>query len=209
MYSTTSRKALLFTVCVPLRFVIGTLRFLSQYNHVLRLIAGLVSANWILGRFSSPRGFFGGPVRWAEDRLMHGILWGRFSITGLGELLMTGAIFGLLNALTQYGCERNGSSKKAIIGMSRVFRYWLASTGPEDRPTFRPHGHLHSGELQRLFTAEIHDAFMTSPVTTPMGSGIHQPYPALHRPHSLSRVIRSIGRWAHRDVRNLYSYRAR
>ena len=87
------RNLLFWGVCIPTRVFLAS----RGNDPVVRAGAGVVSYRWLTGSVSNHIGFFGGHVWWADERPIHGILWGLYAATGDSRFLWTNTAFGALN----------------------------------------------------------------------------------------------------------------
>ena len=59
----------------------------------------LISYRWLSGLEDGHVGMFGGRAWWADERHLHGMLWGLYALTGDGRVLHADALFGAANWL--------------------------------------------------------------------------------------------------------------
>lgn len=90
------RARLFWGVCIPVR---SSLTYLAATGHasVLRIAAIPIALSWLGGREFTDEGVFGGPTWWAEQRPIHGVLWGLFAWSGHWQFLGLDTLFGALN----------------------------------------------------------------------------------------------------------------
>lgn len=91
-----SRGVLFWGVCMPTRLVIAS----QSESPLVRVAAAVVSYRWLTGMEDGHTGFFGGKAWWADERWMHGVLWGLYAASGNGLYLYGDAGFGAINWLT-------------------------------------------------------------------------------------------------------------
>ena len=78
MVSKSPRAVLFWSVCIPVRSVLAT-----QGNRpALRAAAVVIATRWLAGLEDASKGFFGGKAWWADQRPLHGALWGMYAATG-------------------------------------------------------------------------------------------------------------------------------
>ena len=93
------RRALLFWgACIPLRIYLAS----RGDDLLLRGFAAVVSYRWLSGLEDHKIGSFGGPAFWADERPMHGALWGSYAISGNSAFLWADTVFGAGNWVSHY-----------------------------------------------------------------------------------------------------------
>ena len=95
------RAILFWAVCIPTRVAATVVAESGVAELPMRLGAGVISYRWLSGAVSSTKGFFGGEAWWADERPLHGVLWGLYSTTGNWKWLMVDTAFGGVNYLTK------------------------------------------------------------------------------------------------------------
>ena len=93
----TNRALLFWGVCFPTRLAIARVAY--EGNSTLRLASAAVAFAWLTGSVSTTTGSFGGPAFWADERPIHGALWGAYTVTGDYRFLLADATFGAINWL--------------------------------------------------------------------------------------------------------------
>ena len=91
--SLDQRRALFWTLCIPLRWTLASL----GDHPLLRLYALAIGSRWVLGMEKSVKGAFGGRAWWAKERRTHGILWLAYALTGRSVLLKVDTLYGMHN----------------------------------------------------------------------------------------------------------------
>ena len=87
-------RALLFWgVCIPTRVYLAS----RGNNPYVRAAAAVISYRWLAGLETAHTGVFGGPAFWADERPIHGALWGSYAISGAPAFLWVDTVFGALN----------------------------------------------------------------------------------------------------------------
>ncbi len=97
MKLTTQQRGVVFWLaCLPTRW------FLATRGNVpaLRIFAAFIGTRWLIGKFDDDKGQFGGPVWWADERALHGMLWSAYAATGQQGYLQADVLAGALNWLT-------------------------------------------------------------------------------------------------------------
>ena len=95
------RAALFWGVCIPVRTAIAIKAGQESKRSERRLtdvraLAVLPTVYWLSGQGGST-GFFGGDAWWAEQRALHGTLWGLYVYTGRSEWLWLDVGVGAMN----------------------------------------------------------------------------------------------------------------
>jgi len=90
------RAALFWGVCIPLRLYLSS----RGDQPFLRVFAGVIGYRWLSGLENGSESMFGGPVFWADERPMHGLLWASYAATGNSTYLYGDTAFGAANWLT-------------------------------------------------------------------------------------------------------------
>tara|TARA_B100000965_G_scaffold371914_1_gene361226 strand:- start:243 stop:491 length:249 start_codon:yes stop_codon:yes gene_type:complete len=62
---------------------------------VLRLVASVMGARWMLGMENGNEGMFGGPAWWAGDRPVHGAMWIAYALSGDNKFLYLDTAYGV------------------------------------------------------------------------------------------------------------------
>ena len=93
------RAMLFWGVCVPLRVTLAKLANAPRIRELLRAFAALLAYRWLSGTEVGNEGVFGGPAFWADERPLHGALWGGYAITGKAAFLWIDVAFGAANWL--------------------------------------------------------------------------------------------------------------
>jgi len=92
-------RALLFWgVCIPMRIYLAS----RGNDRYLRAAAALISYRWLSGLETAHTGVFGGPAFWADQRPIHGVLWGSYAMTGTSTFLWMDTALGAFNWLRYY-----------------------------------------------------------------------------------------------------------
>lgn len=87
------RAVLFWGVCIPLRAYLAS----RGNDPMLRAAAAVISYRWLSGAEASHVGMFGGPAFWADERPLHGALWGSYAATGNSTFLWLDTAFGAGN----------------------------------------------------------------------------------------------------------------
>eukprot|EP00966_Prymnesium_polylepis_P247462 5722233-Prymnesium_polylepis.1 len=56
-----------------------------------------MGARWVMGFETGHVGFFGGPVWWANERVLHGYLWLAYALMGESLFLVADTCLGVVN----------------------------------------------------------------------------------------------------------------
>lgn len=92
-------RALLFWgVCLPTRAYLAS----RGNDPVVRAFAAVVSYRWLSGLERARTGAFGGPAFWADQRPLHGALWGSYALSGASGFLWADTALGALVWLNHY-----------------------------------------------------------------------------------------------------------
>lgn len=94
MTSVTHRAVLFWTLCIPLRLYLARQ---AKDNPYLRAAAAVIAYRWLSGSETAHTGFFGGKAWWADERPLHGLLWGAYAATGRDTFLYADVTVGALN----------------------------------------------------------------------------------------------------------------
>ena len=87
-------RALVFWgVCIPTRMYLAS----RGNDPLLRAAATVISYRWLSGLEDGHEGAFGGPAFWADERPIHGILWGSYALSGVSWFLWADTVFGGVN----------------------------------------------------------------------------------------------------------------
>ena len=89
----THRATLFWGVCIPLRAYLAS-RGSDPY---LRVAASVLAYRWLSGLENGHIGAFGGPAFWADERPLHGALWGAYALTGNSTWLWADVTVGGVN----------------------------------------------------------------------------------------------------------------
>lgn len=93
-----SHRALLFWgVCIPTRAYLASL----GDDPLLRMAAAVIAYRWLTGLEAAHVGAFGGPAWWADERPVHGALWGSYALTGTSGFLWGDLTLGAVNWMTK------------------------------------------------------------------------------------------------------------
>ena len=98
MVSVTTRNVLFWSVCIPTRLYLAS----RGDDPTLRLIAAVVSYRWMSDLENGHEGLFGGRAFWADERPLHGLLWGAYAVTGRSAFLYADTIVGIFNWAHHY-----------------------------------------------------------------------------------------------------------
>jgi len=94
--SGTDNSLLFVAGCLPARYLLAKVALdlpAGPTKDKLRLLAMVPAAVWLSGAVESrEKGFLGGEIWWAQNRLWHGLLYTLFAATGEGALLLTDAL---------------------------------------------------------------------------------------------------------------------
>lgn len=90
------RGALFWLACLPTRWWLAT----RGNVPALRVFATYIGLRWLFGKFDDERGQLGGPVWWADERALHGMLWSAYAFTGQQAYLQVDVAAGALNWLS-------------------------------------------------------------------------------------------------------------
>jgi len=88
-----ARALLFWGVCIPTRIYLAS----RGNDPLLRAAAVLVSYRWLSGLEGGHEGAFGGPAFWADERPIHGALWGAYALSGASGFLWADTVFGGVN----------------------------------------------------------------------------------------------------------------
>ena len=91
-----NRALLFWLVCIPTRVAIA-----AYSGQAMRYVAAAVGLRWLLGFEDGDVGFFGGRAWWKEERVLHGVLWGAYALTGKNRYLWLDVQLGALNWVIQ------------------------------------------------------------------------------------------------------------
>jgi hypothetical protein len=98
-------RALLFWfVCIPLRIYLST----WGDNPLLRALGLVIGVRWTLGLETGKIGGFGGVTWWSEERVVHGMLWLGYAVTGNDRWLQADVALGVVNWLVSDGRGKPG-----------------------------------------------------------------------------------------------------
>ena len=101
MQLTEQQRTLLFwRVCIPFR--ISVTQLARTPHPVLRLLAAAIGIHWLSGSQTNTTGAFGGPVWWAEDRKVHGLMWASYAATGQWGFIALDTVLGCLAWLKEH-----------------------------------------------------------------------------------------------------------
>ena len=103
MQLTETQRALVFWGgCMPTRFYLAlVVARRSKYKDALRVFAAVIAARWLSGSITKATGFFGGAAWWADERAIHGALWGAYALAGDWRFLAADATLGGANWLAR------------------------------------------------------------------------------------------------------------
>ena len=87
------RTLLFWVVCIPVRVALVNLARASD-NTSLRMFAAALGVRWLSGTQTSTTGAFGGPVWWADERSVHGLMWASYAATGQWQYLALDIVLG-------------------------------------------------------------------------------------------------------------------
>ena len=90
--SQQQRTLLFWGVCIPVRITLAKLAYTPQPT--LQLLAAAVSLRWLSGTQTNTTGAFGGPVWWADERRLHGLMWASYAATGQWQFLALDTVLG-------------------------------------------------------------------------------------------------------------------
>ena len=97
------RAAVFWLVCIPTRTALAltakTVQPNSEGQRLLRLGATCISAMWVTGQVMNVEGAFGGRAWWANQRRLHGVMFGGYALTGDWRWLASDAALGACNWL--------------------------------------------------------------------------------------------------------------
>ena len=96
--SVTQRKALFWLVCIPTRLYLAS----RGNDPLLRGFAVVVATRWLRGLEVGNEGVLGGTAFWADERPLHGVLWGGYAATGNNGFLYADTAFGAVNWVSHY-----------------------------------------------------------------------------------------------------------
>ena len=103
MQLTQQQRTLLFWgVCIPVRVSLVKLARTTSPHKTLQLVAAAVSLRWLSGTQTNTTGAFGGPVWWADERKIHGLLWAGYASTGVWQFLLLDTVLGCVTWLKQH-----------------------------------------------------------------------------------------------------------
>ena len=95
---TMKRQLLFWSLCVPLRLYLAA----RGNDRLLRMFAGVVAYRWLSGLENGHEGAFGGRAFWADERPLHGLLWGSYAVTGQSGFLYADTAVGVVNWSSEY-----------------------------------------------------------------------------------------------------------
>ena len=93
------RAALFWGVCTPLRFYMARN---GDGNPYVRTAAAVIAYRWLSGLEDAHEGAFGGVAFWADERPLHGALWGAYAVSGQSSFLYADVGVGMLNWIGHY-----------------------------------------------------------------------------------------------------------
>lgn len=94
----THRAVLFWGVCIPLRAYLAS----RGNDPYLRVAASVLAYRWLSGLENGHVGAFGGPAFWADERPLHGALWGAYAVTGNSTWLWADVTVGGVNWVSHY-----------------------------------------------------------------------------------------------------------
>ena len=92
-----NRTALFWGVCIPMRVYLAS----RGNDPLLRTAAAVISYRWLSGLEDGDIGAFGGPAWWADERPLHGVLWGAYAATGISTFLWLDTAVGAGNWMVE------------------------------------------------------------------------------------------------------------
>ena len=94
----SSERAIIFWgACIPLRLGLAFLAKDNKHSVRLRAFAAAISLRWLTNGVTNTRGFFGGPVWWANERRLHGAVWALYAAINQWQWLFLDAGLGAGN----------------------------------------------------------------------------------------------------------------
>ena len=93
--SPTSRAAVFWGICIPVRLYI--VQLVRSGQAWIRVPASYIAWQWLSGRQVGDEGVFGGVAWWAEERTTHGVMWGAYALTGMWHALALDTAYGAFN----------------------------------------------------------------------------------------------------------------
>ena len=87
------RNVVFWSVCIPTRLYLASVGDAAW----LRLFAAVIGGRWLMGLENGNEGVFGGPVWWADERALHGVLWTAYAGTGNNSFLFADVFMGAAN----------------------------------------------------------------------------------------------------------------
>ena len=98
MSSKLKRNVLFWGLCIPTRLYLAR----RGDDKVLRSVAAVVAYRWLSGLENGHEGVFGGEAFWADERPLHGLLWGAYAVSGRNSFLYADTALGVLNWGSHY-----------------------------------------------------------------------------------------------------------
>ncbi len=93
------RTAIFWGVCIPSRVALTLVA--RQGSPPVRLYAAVAAYQWLSGSVDNSVGMFGGPVWWADERPLHGLLFALYAATDDWRWLALDTSFGAFNWLRE------------------------------------------------------------------------------------------------------------